>query len=281
MPNAFERLQQVLELEAKQGFRDKAVVGGMRQFAAHWVSQAREETGSEAEAALVEQVAEVLVGYGRLPGREARAAAFTRLQERISRRPGGSGGAGGPAPRPAPVEADAGRTEAAGRGRPAPAAAETASAEPGGREEAGGQASGPAPTAGDAGPEEAAAAGSAPAEPDPEGLAQPVTTLKGAGKVIAAHLANLGAETIEQALYILPRRYDDYTLMKPINRLSYGETVTVIGTIWSVRSARGRGHTRVEAIISDGSGRVTATWFNQPWLTKSLRAGMQVVLSGA
>jgi ATP-dependent DNA helicase RecG len=68
--------------------------------------------------------------------------------------------------------------------------------------------------------------------------------------------------------------------MKPINRLQYGETVTVIGTIWEVRARQARNHKLVQAVISDGTGKIQATWFNQPWLTGKLKTGMQIVLSG-
>ena len=98
---------------------------------------------------------------------------------------------------------------------------------------------------------------------------------------MAQKLEKLGAETICDLLYLFPRRYDDYTLMKPINRLNYGEQVTVIGTIWQTRAKRMKGNqTLVQAVINDGTGSVQATWFNQPWLTKQLPAGMQIVLSG-
>ena len=34
------------------------------------------------------------------------------------------------------------------------------------------------------------------------------------------------------------------------------------------------------AVITDRSGSVTATWFNQPYLTKTLRQHAEIVLSG-
>ena len=68
---------------------------------------------------------------------------------------------------------------------------------------------------------------------------------------------------------------------KPIHRLQYGEIVTIIGTIWDVRARRTRsGQVIVHAVISDGSGKVQATWFNQQWLVDKLKAGMQIVISG-
>jgi ATP-dependent DNA helicase RecG len=82
-------------------------------------------------------------------------------------------------------------------------------------------------------------------------------------------------------IYLFPRRYDDYTLMKPINRVAYGDTVTVIGTIWETRVRRGRNNQAiVQTTIGDGTGRIQATWFNQRWLAEKLKTGMQIVLSG-
>jgi ATP-dependent DNA helicase RecG len=107
-----------------------------------------------------------------------------------------------------------------------------------------------------------------------------VKAISGVGPRSADHLARLGAETVGQLLYTFPRRYDDYTQLKPINRLVYNEAVTVIGTIWETRARRGRDHRLVQSIINDGTGSIQATWFNQPWLADKLKAGMQVVLSG-
>jgi ATP-dependent DNA helicase RecG len=83
-------------------------------------------------------------------------------------------------------------------------------------------------------------------------------------------------------LYFFPRRYLDYSQLRPINRLFYGEEVTVLGVIESVssRPARSGKMQLVEAIISDGSGALRVTWFNQPWLGKRLHKGMYVSISG-
>ncbi|MCA9941975.1 MAG: ATP-dependent DNA helicase RecG, partial [Anaerolineales bacterium] len=114
-----------------------------------------------------------------------------------------------------------------------------------------------------------------------EGLAQPATAVRGIGPKLAEHLAKLGVSTVEDMLYLFPRRFDDYTLMKPIHKLAYGETVTVIGTIWETRARRSRNNqVIVQSVISDGTGQIQATWFNQQWLANKLKAGMQIVISG-
>ena len=43
MDNAFVRLLKVLHLERKQGFRNKAVIGGLDKFVSRWEADARSE----------------------------------------------------------------------------------------------------------------------------------------------------------------------------------------------------------------------------------------------
>lgn len=263
MARTFNRLERVLSLEAQQGYQNKAVVGGIRQFATFWVEKAREEAVDEADLALVEQVTQVLMDYGRLPGTEARATAIDslmgKLRARQQRRQ--------PAPTSAPAGVDTptpdGETKGPGRKSPAvrPPRGRTGQV----------SATGSLPAAVEA---------RSRAQPDPEGLLQPVHVLRGVGPKVASLLERLGATTIGDMLYLFPRRYDDYSLMKPINRLEYGEQVTVIGTIWETRARRARDQVMVQSIVADGTGQVQVTWFNQQWLAEKLPAGMQIVLSG-
>lgn len=122
--------------------------------------------------------------------------------------------------------------------------------------------------------------------PKPEGpaaaLDAKVTVLDGVGPKNAEKLANLGIENLNDMLYHFPRRYDDYTQLKTINRLDYGEEVTVIGTVQSaaVRNTHGGKVKLVEVVISDGTGSLRLTWFNQPWLTNSIKKDEGIVVSG-
>lgn len=113
-------------------------------------------------------------------------------------------------------------------------------------------------------------------------LSAPVTVIPGVSKQKAAILAKLGLNTLEDVLYYFPRRYDDYSRMKPINRLTYGEEVTVLGTIVAVqtRPIRGGKSQLTEAVLSDGTGTLRLSWFNQPWREKTLHQGDQVTVSG-
>jgi ATP-dependent DNA helicase RecG len=121
-----------------------------------------------------------------------------------------------------------------------------------------------------------------PEKSTPAALNAPVTVLPGVGPRHGQTLNRLGLETLEDMLYYFPRRYDDYSQLITINHLQYGEQVTVIGTVQSVtnRKVRNGRVSLTEGVISDGTGNLQVTWFNQPWIAKKLRNGVQVVLSG-
>ena len=288
MGKSFKRLQRVLELEAAQKYKNKAVVGGIRQFATFWVSQAREEAVDEADAAFVEQTAELLNGYGALSGGSARERTITRLLERLEWRDNRIGEQTPPVakskapqrkPTANPKSAPPAKKEVKG---PVPERQKTAVTPQKSKK--------PQPVA-KTHPDSADRTKLEPVShqaesrqkitPDPEGLTQATMVIRGVGPRMAETLSKLGADTVHDLLRMYPRRYDDYTLMKPINKLQYGEQVTVIGTVWEVRARKSRNNTiMVQAVISDGSGKVSVNWYGQQWLLQKLKAGHRIVLSG-
>lgn len=286
MEQSLKRLERVLDLERQQNYQNKAVVGGIRQFAAFWVSLANEEAADETDLALVEQISQVLVDYGHLPGREARARAIDTLsqsiQRRRERRPSGTGQATRQAdPSQIPSVASAEKVTPPAKSVKAQAPARTQRQKPAekARIEEAVEASlaDDEPTVSEPVVDLAAPT----IKPDPQGLSQPTQSIKGVGDKIAEKLDKLGAKTIWQLLYLFPRRYDDFSLMKTISKLQYGEQVTIIGTIWQTKVRRTRTNQPItECIVNDGTGSVQATWFNQPWLADQLPAGMPIVLSG-
>jgi ATP-dependent DNA helicase RecG len=108
-----------------------------------------------------------------------------------------------------------------------------------------------------------------------------VTVLPGVGKNYAKVLSRLSIYTLRDLLYYFPRTYIDYSALKPINRLRYGDQVTVIGTVQNVATRRSPQTRRewVEAILSDGTGAVRLVWFS-PWMAKHVHLGAQLSVSG-
>jgi len=116
----------------------------------------------------------------------------------------------------------------------------------------------------------------------PAALDAKLTVLQGVGPRHAETLTKLGLHTLGDMLYYFPRRYDDYSQLKPIKSLWYGEQVTVIGTIQSVhtRPIRGGKATIIEVIISDGTAALRLSFFNQPWLANRFKQGDAISVSG-
>jgi ATP-dependent DNA helicase RecG len=116
----------------------------------------------------------------------------------------------------------------------------------------------------------------------PIALNASLTVLAGVGPRHAIMLGRLGLNTLGDMLYHFPRRYDDYSALKPIRELFYGEQVTVLGSVVSTasRQARGRATSIFEAVIQDGTGALRLTWFNQPWLVNRIHAGDALSVSG-
>ncbi len=120
-----------------------------------------------------------------------------------------------------------------------------------------------------------------PRTPEEITLDDPVDRISGVSTVYARRLRRLGVETIQDLLHLVPRRYDDFSHLKTISQLVYGEEVTIIGRVERAENRESRkGHTITTCTLRDPTGVIQATWFNQAFLLKSFKPGRQIVLSG-
>jgi ATP-dependent DNA helicase RecG len=102
-------------------------------------------------------------------------------------------------------------------------------------------------------------------------LTTDVSAIHGVGPTVAARLRSLGIRTVGDLLFYFPREHRDYSKLLSIAELPFDELVTTRGLIWEVKTSRtGSGRTRTVATLSDGTGRLSAVWFNQPYLQKQL-----------
>ncbi|MFN8618611.1 MAG: ATP-dependent DNA helicase RecG [Dehalococcoidia bacterium] len=113
-------------------------------------------------------------------------------------------------------------------------------------------------------------------------LESPVTRLPGVGKAAAEKFEKLGVETAADAVFLFPRRFNDFTDVRKIRDLQpSAQPQTVVGTVFSVGEVRfGRRARGSQAVITDGSGLLKAMWWNMPYVARGLPEGAQVVLSG-
>lgn len=112
-------------------------------------------------------------------------------------------------------------------------------------------------------------------------LQTPISELLGVGEQYSKKLEKLGIKTTEDLLYYLPRRWDDYSHIIPINQIRPDEAISIRGKIWEITNKRTRaGMNITEAFVADDTGTIKAVWFNQPFLTKTLKAGDEICLAG-
>lgn len=98
-----------------------------------------------------------------------------------------------------------------------------------------------------------------------------------------AGLAELGVESVFDLLTYYPRRYLDRTRQASIGDLLPGDEAMVLGEVVRISARRTRGRppkTLVTAEITDGSGYLRVSFFNQGWRERQLPVGTQAVFFG-
>jgi ATP-dependent DNA helicase RecG len=261
MQSSLEKLRKFFRLEHENGYANTAVIGGLANILNFWEGEARLDQLPED---LVQATAATLRGYADLAS-EGRAEALKSLWKQIqSQVPEAA------AKKPAPVraarpQADKTRPEhvPAAEGQPTPQQK-------------------PAPRPSQPRPGRAESRPGGVTSKRPIALNASLTVLSGVGPRHAAMLGRIGLHTLGDMLYNFPRRYDDYSALKPIRDLFYGQQVTVIGTVTftEARQTRGGRMHIFEAVINDGTGGLRLTFFNQPWLVNRIKEGEAISVSG-
>lgn len=97
----------------------------------------------------------------------------------------------------------------------------------------------------------------------------------------AKRLERLGIETLGDLLYHIPSRYEDYSIISKIDALQPGETVTIQGQVLNIQNIYTRRFRTIQkAEISDDTGTIEVTWFNQPFLLKNIHPQDRLSISG-
>ena len=113
-------------------------------------------------------------------------------------------------------------------------------------------------------------------------LSDDIEVLKGVGPKKAQQLHGLGLGSLFDLLTHFPRSYEDQSSITPIGRLEAGARATVAGVITGLQEKRAgrRGMVILTATISDGTGFLQLTWFNQKFLKQKLKTGRRIFASG-
>jgi ATP-dependent DNA helicase RecG len=115
-------------------------------------------------------------------------------------------------------------------------------------------------------------------------LLTPIQYVKGVGPKLAKLFEKKGILTVEDALYFLPRCYEDRSNLKKISELKAGRKETGLGEILlsGVAFYQNRKKRVFEAVVGDGSGTITLKWFhgNERYLRERFKKGRQLIFSG-
>ena len=258
MQPSLEKLRKFFRLEHENGYANSAIIGGLAKMLDFWEGEARVDGVKEE---VIQAVVQRLRSYDGLSP-QSRADALKGLWKRIGdtypdtqqkqRSVPNNGEGTQQKPRPSQPAPEYPKQEQS-QPKPRPPAPPRSDSVPGARTSA-----------------------------TPAALDAKLTVLQGVGPRHAETLTKLGMHTLGDMLYYFPRRYDDYSQLKPIKTLWYGEQVTVIGTIQNVttRPIRGGKASIVEVILSDGTAALRLSFFNQPWLANRFKQGDALSVSG-
>ncbi|MCL4274960.1 MAG: ATP-dependent DNA helicase RecG [Anaerolineales bacterium] len=255
MQPSLEKLRKFFRLEHENKYQNTAVIGGLASMLDYWEGEARADSIDEG---VIQAVVARLRSYEKLSP-EGRAESLKGLWKRI----GETYPEAGQKPKAqtqSPKQEQVPRPERSERERPQQRQPSQSKPKPSKFESTAGAKHSQTPAALDA----------------------ELTVLQGVGPKNAESLERLGMKTLGDMLYNFPRRYEDYSQLKPIQSLMYGDVVTVIGTIQSVhnRPIRGGKSSLIEVIISDGTGALRVSFFNQPWLMNRFKQGDAISVSG-
>ncbi len=83
-------------------------------------------------------------------------------------------------------------------------------------------------------------------------------------------------KTVGDLLRHYPRRYAELGKLTDLSELVVGQHVTIMARIDSVKNhsfGPGGRRTRTEVVVTDGTGQLTLTFFQQAWRLKSMLPG--------
>lgn len=113
-------------------------------------------------------------------------------------------------------------------------------------------------------------------------IATPIQYIKGVGPKLAELLKRKGITSVEDALYNIPRDYEDRRTIKPISQAKVGEKETLRGRILALGTVGYHRRKVFEMVVGDESGSIIAKWFNVggSYLKRKFEQGQRVIICG-
>ncbi len=109
-----------------------------------------------------------------------------------------------------------------------------------------------------------------------------IKSINRVGENTAKRLLKLDIETVYDLLMWFPFRYEDYSQVTLIKDLQANTNANIVGTVELIQNNKSpRKRINItEALISDESEQIKIIWFNQPFITKTIKEGDKISLAG-
>lgn len=108
-----------------------------------------------------------------------------------------------------------------------------------------------------------------------------IRQIKGIGDKTAVLFNRLGITSVGELILHFPREYDEYNEIQSISCASEGKVIIIEGTLYKRPVIRYVKNLKiVSARLRDSSGMIDVTWFNMPYLLKSLKVGTYYIMRG-
>lgn len=108
-----------------------------------------------------------------------------------------------------------------------------------------------------------------------------ITEIKGIGEKIAAKYTKLNIFTVGDLITHFPVRYDRYGEIIPVSEVKEGEIVTIEVSLVRRAAVKNIRNLKIVGVsVRDASGVIIVTWFNMPFLARTLKIGTYYILRG-
>src|SRR5947208_2042073 len=105
----------------------------------------------------------------------------------------------------------------------------------------------------------------------------PIQYIRGVGPKKAEALGRIGIRTVEDAVWMLPWRYEDRSQCRSISSLVPGEAAMIEAQVerTALKVTNFKRRKLVEVAVADRTGRLHLIWFNQAYLAETFHVGQR------
>lgn len=105
--------------------------------------------------------------------------------------------------------------------------------------------------------------------------------LPNTSSITLKRLITLGIQTYEDLLNYFPFRYENYSRIATIGRIQLSEKMTLKGQVISVKNEYTKKGKNIQKVnITEGGRHISLIWFNQPFITRTIRPHQYISVSG-